>query len=179
MRIGTETLDSPHPLGVLLPSLLQEDRFAQALTAGLDWVLAPIITTFDCIDAYIDTELAPTDFLAWLGTWVGALPDQNWPIERQRAFVRRAVELYRIRGTVPGLIGLLEVVSGGEVQIAETGGVAVSPVPNGELPGEPQPRMSVRVMVDDPSSVSVRAIDAVVAEAKPAYVVHKVEVVKR
>lgn len=179
MRSGTETLESPHPLGITLPGLLQEDRFAQALTAGLDRVLAPIIATLDCIDAYIDTEIAPEDFLAWLGTWVGVVVDDNWPLERRREFVRRAVELYRIRGTVSGLTGMMEVVTGGEVQIAETGGVAVSAAPNGPLPGEPQPRMSVRILVDDPSTVSLKVVDAVVAEEKPAYVVHQVEIVGR
>src|SRR5437764_7946625 len=136
MRSGTETLDSPHPLGATLPGWLQEDRFAQPLTGGLDQVLAPIISTLDCIDAYIDTDLAPEDFLAWLGGWVGVVIDDNWPLDRRREFVRRAVQLYRIRGTLPGLKGMMEVVTGGDVQIAETGGVVVSPAPNGPLRGE-------------------------------------------
>ena len=179
MRQGTELLENPHPLHASLPSLLQGDQFTLALTAGLDHVLAPIISTMDCIDAYVDTATAPADFLSWLGGWVGLVIDDSWPIDRRREFVQRAVQLYRIRGTVPGLTQMMEVLTGGQVQIAETGGVSASAVPNGPLPGEPQPRMSVRIIVDDPSAVNIKLIDAVVAEEKPAYVVHQVEVVGR
>ena len=37
----------------------------------------------------------------------------------------------------------------------------------------------VRVTVDDPSTISVARLDALVAAAKPAHITHKVEVVKR
>jgi len=159
--------------------MLQEDGFALGLVGGLDQVLAPIISVLDNVDAYIDTDLAPEDFLTWLGAWVGVGLDENWPLSYRRAFVKRGVELYRVRGTPGGLQSLVETVTGGDVQIAETGGVATSMVANGPLPGEAQPRMTVRVAVDDPDGVNLRALDALVAESKPAYVVHKVEVVAR
>lgn len=179
MRLGLEDVPTPHPMLGMLPAMLQEDAFATALASGLDSVLAPLISALDCVDAYIDTDLSPEDFLTWLSHWVGVNLDENWPLNYRRAFVKRGVELFRVRGTVTGLAALLETVTGGSVQIAETGGVAVSNAANGPLPGEPQPRMTVRIIVDDPATVNERAIDAFIAESKPAYVIHKVEVVSR
>ena len=36
--------------------------------------------------------LAPPDFVAWLGTWVGTTLDEDWPIERKRSFVAWAFD---------------------------------------------------------------------------------------
>ena len=178
MRGVVAYLPSPHPLGEHLPAVYQEDPFTRGLMAGLDEVLAPILATLDCLAAYIDPRLAPEDFLAWLSGWVGADLDESWPLERCRAFVARSVELYRRRGTVAGLIAHVEVFTGGRVEIAETGGVTWSRDRGTDLPGEPVPRLAVRVAVDDPSTVSARALDRLVAAAKPAHVIHQVEVVE-
>ena len=60
------------------------------------------------------------------GGWVGTELDDAWPEERRRALVRRAVEIYRVRGTVEGLRAHIELVTGGRVEIVESGGVAWS-----------------------------------------------------
>jgi hypothetical protein len=91
--------------------------------------------------------------------------------------VARAVELYRMRGTVAGLRAHLEVVTGGRVQITDNGGVSWSTTPNGRLPGEDTPRLAVRVIVDEPEVVKSASVEAIVAAAKPAHVAHRVEVV--
>jgi phage tail-like protein len=179
MRGTIERLNSARPMGTMLPAVYQEDPFTMALMAGLDTVMAPIPSTLDNIDAYISPRLAPVDFLDWLGQWVGAVLDENWPIERQRAMVASSVPLYRLRGTVAGLTAHVRIFTGGSVQVAETGGVAVSQVPGGAFPGESEPRMTVRVTVPDPASVNLATIEALVAASKPAHVVHRVEVVGR
>ena len=86
------------------------------------------------------------------------------------------VELFRIRGTVAGLRRELELGSGGTVDIAESGGVSWSLKPNAGLPGEDVPRLAVRIGVADPAAVSVTALDALIRAAKPAHVVHRLEV---
>ncbi|HEY2706308.1 MAG TPA: phage tail protein [Candidatus Dormibacteraeota bacterium] len=179
MRGTVPRLESPHPLGACLPGTLQEDRFAQALTAGLDELLAPLLATLDNLGAYIDPRLAPEDFLQWLAGWLGAAVDETWPLERRRRLVAGAVDLYRRRGTVAGLATHIEVTTGGAVEIAESGGATWSQVSGGALPGEPVPRLAVRVAVEDPSSLSRDDLDALVAAAKPAHVIHHVEVVAR
>jgi phage tail-like protein len=86
-------LPSPFPIGLMLPALFQSDDFSQRFTRGLDEVISPVFSVLDCFDAYLDPGLAPLDFLAWLATWVGVSLDENWPLERQRSLINRAVEL--------------------------------------------------------------------------------------
>jgi phage tail-like protein len=167
----------PVSIGELLPGVYQEDEFAMRWCAGLDGVLAPVFATLDCLDCYIDPLLAPADFLEWLSGWVGMALDERWPVARRRAVVAHAVELFRARGTVAGLIQHVELATAGRVSVADSGGVAVSVVPGGELPGETVPRMAVRVAVEDPSAVDEQALDILVRAAKPAHVIHRVEVV--
>src|SRR5712692_9864590 len=125
-RAHVPRLVSPHPLGSFLPALYQEDEFAQRWTAGLDEVLAPIFSSMDNLEAYLDPRLAPFDFLDWLGTWVGLVADETLPLERRRAFVSQASALYRMRGTPKGLAAHVQIFSGGEVEIVERGGTASS-----------------------------------------------------
>jgi phage tail-like protein len=179
MRAVIPRLPTPHPTGERLPGLFQEDQFCLGLVGGLDEVLAPIFAVIDCIDCYIDPYIAPEDFLAWLGNWVGVEIDEAWPLERQRAFVTRATEIYHMRGTVSGLKAHVGVFTGARVEIAETGGCIWSDTANTALPGEPEPRMTVRVVSTPRNPVSEKAVNQLVATAKPAHVVHRVEVVGR
>jgi phage tail-like protein len=167
----------PLPIGEMLPGVYQEDLFTMEWCAGLDDVIAPVITTLDCLSSYVDPVLAPGDFLDWLGGWVGMILDENWPVQRRREAIAAAMELFQLRGTLTGLARHVEIFTGGEVSLADSGGVATSPVPGGTLPGESVPRLAVRVVVDDPSAVNEATLDRIVASAKPAHVVHRVEVV--
>jgi phage tail-like protein len=178
MRRAIGGLDTPYPIGTLLPAVFQEDRVAMQWTAALDEVLAPAISTLDCMTAYTDPMLAPEDFVHWLSGWVGTVLDENWPLERQRATVAQSVPLYRARGTVDGLRALIEVVTGGDVAIAESGGVAWSAAPNAELPGEAAARLFVRVTLPRGVSLDAAALDALITAEKPAHVPHRLEVVE-
>jgi phage tail-like protein len=176
-RVSARSLVSPHPLGGYLPALYQEDEFAQRWMSGLDGVLAPIFSSMDNFDAYLDPSLTPADFLDWLATWMGLVADETWPVERRRAFVSSASELYRMRGTARGLAAHVQIFSGGEVEIIEHGASAWSAANGAPLPGSSGFDMVVRVEVADPSTVDAAKLDALVAAAKPAHLTHKVEVV--
>lgn len=171
MRGTVEGLESAHPLGLQLPSPFAEDDFAQRFLTGLDEVLAVVFQTLDNIDAYFDADLTPADFLRWLATWVGVELDENLSLEQQRALVHRAVTLYGMRGTVVGLQELLELSTGAEVEIDDSGGVAWSPVPGGELPGRPEATVTVRVRGED---VDAKRIATLVRDAVPAHVASEV-----
>lgn len=179
MRGTIPGLASPVPLVDQLPGIYQEDEFTRRFTSGFDAVLAPIFNTLDCLDGYVDPWLCPEDFLDWLAGWVGLVLDEDWPIDRRRAFVANAVQLYRWRGTVEGLRAELAIYTGGLVEINETGGTVWSNRPGGRFPGEPVPRLAVRITVDDPSSINERRLNAMISAAKPAHVVHTAEVVGR
>jgi len=121
------SLISPHPLGRYLPSLYQEDDFAQRFLSAFDAALAPIFSTLDNLNAYMDPWLAPEDFLDWLASWFGLVLDEAWSVERRRALVANAFEFYRMRGTSRGLKAHVEVFTGGTVEIVDTGGLELDP----------------------------------------------------
>jgi phage tail-like protein len=162
----------------MLPGLYQEDDFARRLTSGLDDVLAPVFCTLDNLDAYFDPNLAPADFIGWLAGWVGLTLDENWPVERQRALIAQAAELYRWRGTARGLAAHLALYTGTEPEILDTGGCQWSKTPGAPLPSTAEARVTVRVRVADPSSVDRRRIERIVTAAKPAHVLHEIEVLQ-
>jgi phage tail-like protein len=178
MRGGLAGLASPHPLGPTLPAIYQDDDFAQRMLEAFDQVVAPIYSTLDNFDSYLDPRLAPVDFLAWLAGWVGMALDDSWDEARKREVVARAAELFRMRGTAAGLAGQVEIQTGGTVEIIENGATGWSVDPGGELPGSPEPLVVVRVTVPDPRAVDAGRLDALVAAAKPAHVMHRIELVK-
>jgi phage tail-like protein len=173
------SLSTPHPLGQYLPSLYQEDDFAQRFLSAFDAALAPIFSTLDNLTAYMDPWLAPEDFLDWLGSWFGLVLDEAWSVERRRALVANAFEFYRMRGTSAGLKAHLEVFTGGTVEIVDTGGLATSTTAGAPFPGSPNFAVLVRVQVDDPDAINMVRLEALVAAAKPAHLTHRIQVVKR
>jgi len=178
MRGLVPGLVSPHPLGVTLPGLYQEDPFAQQFVGALDEVVAPVFASIDQLDAYLDPLTSPEDILEWLSGWVGAALDQTWPVERRRAFVASAVELFRLRGTATGLAAHVAIFSDGEVEVIESGAAGWSSKADAGIPGSATPDLVVRVKVADPKAIDAARLDALVAAAKPAHVPHRVEIVK-
>jgi phage tail-like protein len=175
MRGSLPGLPTPYPIGSMLPAVYQEDPFAMGFTAGLDDVLSAAIATIDCIDSYVDPMITPPDFLDWLGGWVGALMDENVPETRLRALVAGSVDLHRRRGTVGGLRAHLELLTGGRVDVVDSGGTAWATTPGAQLPGAASPRLAVRVSRADPA-VTTGLVEAAVQQSKPAHVRHRVEV---
>jgi phage tail-like protein len=170
---------SPSPMGPTMPGLYQDDEFSQRFISAFDEVLAPVMSTIDNFSAYLDPALTPEDFLDWLAGWVGVLLDETWPIERRRAFVAIASQLYKTRGTAAGLAAQVRLFTAGDVSIEESGGSAWSPTADAEAPGTAD--FSVTVKVTPPAKAKIEAarLNALVAAAKPAHVKHSVEIVAR
>lgn len=179
MRRDLDGLSTPYPLATLLPAFLQEDQFVVRLTAGLDDVIAPAISVLDCLDAYVDPLLAPTDFVEWLAAWIGAPLDDNWDEEKRRCSVLAAASLHRQRGTPSGLRAAVELATGGLVDIEEPGGTvwSRSPTQPGATPGDDA--LVVRVRVEDPDRLRVSELEELVRSSKPAHLPHRIEVLPR
>jgi phage tail-like protein len=171
-----EGLPTPHPFGPALPSVFQEDDFAQRFVSAFDDVLAPIFCALDNWEAYLDPRIAPEDFLEWLSTWVGIELDETWPIERRRMLVAKAVELYRWRGTVKGLRDTVAIYTNSEPELVENGGMVASTSPGTKFPGKAGAEVTVKVKVKDQSTIDTARLERLVQAAKPAHVVAKVEV---
>lgn len=73
----------------------------------------------DNIPKMFDPYETPEKFLPWLASWIGFVLDEDWPVEKKRYLLRRAVDYYRIRGTVRGLKLFLSIFVGVEPEIIE------------------------------------------------------------
>jgi phage tail-like protein len=185
MRRAVEGLATPHPLGRQLPAIYAADDFAQRLLAGLDTVVAPVYATLDTLWAYLDPRLAPADFVDWLGGWVaadmvaGSAADAadaaDSPAARREA-VRRAVELHRVRGTGWGLAEQLRTAFGVTAEVVDSGGTTWSPTPGADLPGSPEPSMTVRVRPAGGDVVPVARLRELIEANRPAHVTYTVEI---
>jgi phage tail-like protein len=69
-------------------------------------------------DSYLMTapSTVPTAALDWLGTWLGMAFDAGLPQNRRRPMLARAMELYRLHGTLDGLRLALDLATGGLVR---------------------------------------------------------------
>lgn len=170
MRGTSARLGTPYPIAGMMPGVFQDDPLMCQVTAVLDEVVAPVVATLDCLDAYLDPALAPEDFLGWLGTWVGMAVDPAWPLARRRAVVAGAVPLYARRGTVAGLRAHLELLTGSPVHVTDSGEARWSVTPTDE-PDAAEPWLLVEV--DSPQPGVLMLLDEVVSSAKPAHVPHR------
>jgi phage tail-like protein len=68
---------------------------------------------------FYDPHVTPIEFLTWLSGWTAFSLDLDWPEAEKRALIKRAVDLYRIRGTKRGLSLFLRLFTGQEPDIDE------------------------------------------------------------
>ena len=68
---------------------------------------------------FYDPHECPPEFLHWLASWTAMVVDIDWPQPKKRAIIKRAVDLYRIRGTKRGLALFLHLFTGHEPEIEE------------------------------------------------------------
>jgi phage tail-like protein len=174
MRGTVPGLASPHPLGETLPALYAEDSFAQRLCQGLDEVLAPLLSTLDCLPAYLDPATAPADLVEWLAGWVGVAIAPGMPEKRRRQLVAAAARLYVWRGTLSAIRTIVELSSGQTPEIRESGGTSWSQDPNAPLPGRPEPGLVVRVRTAGPDIDEAR-LAALIDAFVPAHVPWRLE----
>lgn len=86
-----------------LPELYREvdfiGRFLKVFESGFE----PAVHTLETLWANLDPLTAPQAMLPFLAYWVGWPSDVPWDVITQRRLIRRAMELYRWRGTKRGL----------------------------------------------------------------------------
>ncbi len=77
-------------------------------------------TILDGIDRYfIPLDQLDEEFLAWLAKWVDLELDREWELSQRQEYISTAMDLYRMRGTVPGLKKYLRIYAGMEPEIRE------------------------------------------------------------
>jgi phage tail-like protein len=106
-----------------LPRPMAEDHFTRRLVGLFEEVAESYRSRITGFERYLDTGLAPPEFVRWLGGWVGLAVDPSLPEERQRSLVRAAGPLFPWRGTKFGLQGLLAALTRSEVTVEDGAGV--------------------------------------------------------
>src|SRR3990172_1685492 len=102
-----------------LPALYRDDEFMGRFLLIFESILGPIENTVDSLQVYLDPRLIPEPLLPWLASWVDAVLDDSWSVERRRELVRQAADLYRWRGTRRGLSEYLRIYTGVVPDISE------------------------------------------------------------
>lgn len=82
-------------------------------------VMSTVTDSIDDLEHLTDPMLADPRFLPWLASWVSFDLDGSLPVHQQRELVRRAIRLYRTRGTKEGISEMVRVLTAAPVRILE------------------------------------------------------------
>ncbi len=107
-----------------MPGIYQRDsEDGSNVMKGLLWVIQHLLDdineSIDHIHQYFAPYETPEEFVPWLAQWVAFTLDENWSLEQKRTLVKKAVDFYRLRGTVKGLKLYLKLFTGHEPDIIE------------------------------------------------------------
>ncbi|HEX9104470.1 MAG TPA: phage tail protein I [Polyangia bacterium] len=107
-----------------LPSIYQRaDLNGRNFYRDFLWIIQHLFGSIeeilDVIHTYFDPYEAPEHFLPWLASWSAMVLEEDWPLAKKRRLIRKAIELYRIRGTVKGLKLFIALFTGHEPDIKE------------------------------------------------------------
>lgn len=118
MRRHPDWLVAQLPVG-----MVQEDFFRRFVSIFQE-VASSCADDIDNLVHVPDPAVAPAGLLPWLGSWVGTPAiDSSLPELVQRDLVRTGSAGLAWRGTERGLVPFLELVSGGPVELHESGGI--------------------------------------------------------
>lgn len=128
-RQGIPGARSPFPLAAQVPAMLADDPMIVAFLDALDEVWAPIVSTLDCFDAYLDPRTAPSDMVAYLGSWILALVEDAQNEQQLREDVATAYATATASGTARVLHQRLVPRETDRVEVIDPGGTHTSTQP--------------------------------------------------
>ncbi len=82
-------------------------------------LMTTVTDRIDQLPGLIDPGITDPRFLPWIASWVSFELDSSLPVHQQRELVRRAIRLYRTRGTVPGIEEIIRVLTSAPVEVSE------------------------------------------------------------
>lgn len=147
-----------------LPIGMVEDDFFTRFVSIFQEVATSLLEGADNIENIVDVSVAPEPMVRWLGSWIGIdTVDASLPSAVQREIVRASSSILAWRGTRRGLVEFLELISGGPVEVEDSGGVYAE----GSAPsGTPW----VRIRVSSTGWLPEADFVALVREEVPAHV---------
>jgi len=82
-------------------------------------LMTTVLDKVDQIPSLTDPITADPRFLPWIASWVHFDLDGSLPVHQQRELVRRAIRLYRNRGTREGVEEMIRVLTSAPVRVLE------------------------------------------------------------
>ena len=164
-----------------LPSVYSESDFMGRFLMIFEDILDPLQQVVAGLSHYFDPSTTPEELLPWLASWVNQSLDESWPIESRRELVRSALELYEWRGTRRGMKAYIRVYTGVEPEITEDfGGIALDGTSrlgrNTVLGGGRRHTFTVTLELDEPESVDLEKLKAIIESEKPAHAAYTLRV---
>lgn len=95
-----------------LPTVYQEVDFIHRFIKIFEQAFDPVVNSFNSMWANLDPLTAPQALIPFLAQWVDWPMDSQLGLLQQRKLIRRAVEIYRWRGTRKGLRFYLHLYTG-------------------------------------------------------------------
>jgi phage tail-like protein len=81
-------------------------------------MMTGVVDTISDIPSLTDPLTCDPRFLPWVASWVGFTLDEGLPLHQQRELVRRAIRLYRTRGTRQGMEEMIRVLTAAPVSVS-------------------------------------------------------------
>lgn len=129
-------------LGQLPMGMLDDELFVRFVSIFQD-VGTSLLEGADNIAHVVDPTVAPVPALSWLASWLGVTwIEPSLPDDVQRRLVRECGKALAWRGTRYGLEVLVRAVTGGDVDVEESGSVRRGV---GPATGAPEPWVRVAV----------------------------------
>jgi phage tail-like protein len=95
-----------------LPAVYREDAapygFLERFLANFEGFYTVAEERIEHSNLLLDARTAPTADLAWLACWFGLVLDPQWNEVQQRFLIRNVDRFYRCRGTVGGLLAIVQ-----------------------------------------------------------------------
>ncbi|MGG1513812.1 phage tail protein [Paenibacillus oryzisoli] len=106
-----------------LPPMYQQDDthspFLERFLAMFSTFFDDMEDKIDRISSHFDPDAVSGTYLEWLGGWLAITEHEAWGEKKLRELIKRAPELYKLRGTREGLLNMLQIYTGTEAFILE------------------------------------------------------------
>lgn len=168
-----------------LPVLYREVDFIGRFMKIFEEAYQPVIDSFNVMWANLDPLTAPRALLPFLAHWVAWPVDSIWNLHTSRRLIRRAVEIYRWRGTRKGLRLYLHLYTNlpldehlpneaeKHISITEPFGQSFvlrqAQLGEAVLGGGQSYHFVVRLRPDRPNSINEQLIRRIIDQEKPAF----------
>ncbi|MBW4613765.1 MAG: phage tail protein [Desmonostoc vinosum HA7617-LM4] len=169
-----------------LPVMYREIDFMSRFMKIFEQAFQPVVDSFDVMWANLDPLTSPRALLPFVAHWVAWEIDPIWDLQQQRRLIRRAVELYRWRGTRKGLRLYLHLYTGlpldenlpnesdKHISITEPFGpsfiIGEAQLGNATLSGGQPYHFIVRLRPDRPhNGINEQLVRRIIEQEKPAF----------